>query len=130
EWRTAVSQSGLTVLYADARSGSSEPYLLHHGAGVVLGKLFTRASSEGEALAVPLTLGARATASIIATGGRQLIDDYWGRYVAFLRDSATRTTWILRDPTGGLPCLTTSYRGVDVYFSLMEDGARLGLAAF
>ncbi len=47
EWKPALHTRGLYVGYAGERPGSSEPYVLHSGAGVVLGKLFSR-GADGE----------------------------------------------------------------------------------
>jgi asparagine synthase (glutamine-hydrolysing) len=129
EWRVATNEKGLFVGYAGARAGSSEPYLLHAGGGVVLGKLFER-SSDGPSTPAPLAFDEPRTRAIISTGGRRLIDRYWGRYVAFLRDDSSSTSWVLRDPTAGLPCLTARFGGVHVYFSLLEDALTLGLGPF
>ncbi len=35
--------------------------------------------------------------------GRVLMDSCWGRYVAFVRDSAHDTVWVVKDPVGRLP---------------------------
>jgi asparagine synthase (glutamine-hydrolysing) len=129
EWWCALRQNGLAVFYAGARPGSSEAYALNADAGVVLGKLFTR-SLSGYSSASPLTLSAQESANILATGGRHLIDHYWGRYVAFLRDVATDTVWVLRDPTATLPCESISVSGVNIYFSWLEDVECLALKAF
>jgi asparagine synthase (glutamine-hydrolysing) len=129
EWRGAVKQDGLVVFHAGERAGSNEAYLLHGDAGAVLGKLFTRAGN-GASASASLAFDEQETASILATGGRHLIDRYWGRYVAFLRATAADTTWVLRDPTATLPCHSVAFSGVTVYFSWMEDGVRLGLDDF
>ncbi len=36
--------------------------------------------------------------------------------LAVLRDCAASHTWVLKDPTGSLPCFTTTFRGVQVIF--------------
>ena len=113
----------------DVRPGSSEPHLLHGGSGVVLGRLFIR-GNDCVSTAAPLVFSDAESAALLASGGRRLIDAFWGRYVAFLRDDSADKTWILRDPTGALPCLTSRLQGVDVYFSHMEEGVRLGGRTF
>jgi asparagine synthase (glutamine-hydrolysing) len=128
-WQVAVKQNGLAVFYAGARAGSSETYLLQNDSGVVLGKLFVR-SRDGHSTSVMSPLDAQESDRILATGGRHLLDRYWGRYVAFLRNAASQSTWVLRDPTATLPCHTASFCGVSVYFSWMEDAVRLGLDDF
>lgn len=129
EWRVGVRQDGLAVFHAGARAGSNDAYLLQEASGIVLGKLFSRCSA-GKSVSAPLSIGACETASIFASGGRHLVDRYWGRYVAFFRDVASDTTWVLRDPTATLPCHWMRFKGVTVYFSSMEDGVRLGLGDF
>jgi asparagine synthase (glutamine-hydrolysing) len=66
-------------------------------------------------------------AAIVGSNAQALIRYYWGQYVAFVRDPATATTLVLRDPTSGLPCFEIQFRGVAVYFSHAEDCVRLSL---
>ena len=105
QWSTILETDGLTVLCRDVRATASRPYRLHGDAGVVLGTLFTR-NADGTSAPAPAVLGEDATRAIVTTAGRQLFEAYWGRYVAFVRDPAAHTTWILRDPTSTLPCFT------------------------
>ena len=114
--------------YAGSRAGSSELHGLG-GQGVVLGKLFER-STGSPSCAAPLTFAATRTRRILDSRGRELIDRYWGRYLAFLHDEAGHTSWVLRDPSGGLPCLTVRFGGVRVYFSAMSAIQHLGLGPF
>lgn len=67
------------------------------------------------------------TQEILKTKGRQLVDHYWGRYVALIREQGNVHVRILRDPTGAIPCFVTSFRGIDVVCSHLEDCAALGL---
>ena len=83
---------------------------------MVLGKLFERLGNS-PSTAVPLSLGEARTRAITESRGRHLVDGYWGRYVAFLYDGVAKTTRVLRDPSGGLPCLTIRFGGVRLYFS-------------
>jgi asparagine synthase (glutamine-hydrolysing) len=64
------------------------------------------------------------------TRGRELVERYWGRYVAFIHDAEAATTWILRDPSGDLDCMMTEHRGVRIFFSLMEDCPPLDRLSF
>ena len=79
-----MRQNGLAVFHAGARAGANEAYLLQEASGIVLGKLFSRCGA-GTSISAPLSIGASETARI-DPGGRHLVDRYWGRYVAFLRD--------------------------------------------
>jgi asparagine synthase (glutamine-hydrolysing) len=129
-WNSVLRCDGLVVFCKDIRPGLSEPHALHEGAGVVLGKLFVR-GNDCVSTAAPRTFSEADTQAILDSGGRRLVDAYWGRYVAFLREGITHTTRVLRDPTGALPCFNTRVLGVDVYFSHMEEGERLaGRRAF
>ena len=95
----------------------------------MLGKLFER-SGNSPSTAAPLCLDESRTRKITQSRGRHLVDGYWGRYIAFLHDAAAKTTWVLRDPSGGLPCLTVRFGGVRLYFSAMSDIQHLGLGLF
>jgi asparagine synthase (glutamine-hydrolysing) len=128
-WSLALRNNGLQVFCKDVRPGASEPHVLYGDSGVVLGRLFVR-GNDCVSSAAPPVLPEVETAAILATAGRRLFDAFWGRYVAFLRDGMQGTTWILRDPTAGLPCFTVRLQGVDVYFSHMEEGAQLGGRTF
>ncbi len=124
QWTVALEQEGLRVFHAGVQSGTSKAYTLDGSTGVVLGTLFTASG------AVPTTLSTNESMQILATGGRRLIERYWGRYVAFLHDPARSVTRVLRDPSVGLPCMSTSSSGVEIYFSLMTDALALGLGPF
>jgi asparagine synthase (glutamine-hydrolysing) len=129
-WTPVLRRDGMAVFCKDIRPGLSESLALFGGAGVVLGKLFVR-GNDCVSSAAPQTFSETETQAILTSGGRRLVDAYWGRYVAFLHEGITGTTSILRDPTGALPCFTTRLLGVDVYFSHMEEGTRLaGRRAF
>ena len=93
------------------------------------GKLFERPGNSSSN-AAPLALNESRTHAIVASRGRHLVDHYWGRDVAFLHDDAARSSWVLCDPSGGLPCLTVRFGGVRIYFSAMADIQQLGLGPF
>ncbi len=120
DWRVALRGSGVEVRYARADTDACDGYALAGGKGVVLGNLFAR-SREGVSTAAPRTLGAADSRAMLESNGRHLIASFWGRYVAFLHDPDARTTWLLRDPSGALPCYVTRCRGVDIYFSRIDD---------
>ncbi|HEX5458833.1 MAG TPA: asparagine synthase C-terminal domain-containing protein [Steroidobacteraceae bacterium] len=120
EWRVAVRAGGIEVRCAKAGSDACAAYLLAEEGGVVLGTLFAR-SQEGVSTAAPFALSEAESRAMQDSNGRHLIESYWGRYVAFLHDAQARATWVLRDPSGGLPCYLVRCRGVDVYFSWMDD---------
>ncbi len=127
-WHVALSQKGLYVGYAGTRVGSSELYCLASGAGAVLGKLFERPTNSSS-VSAPLSFDESRSRRILESHGRELVERYWGRYVAFLQD-AQGTSWVLRDPSAGLPCLTVRFGGVRVFFSAVAVIEHLGLGPF
>ena len=130
-WRTVFVQRGLVVYCPEIRRETGELYALDHDAGVLLGTVFERvpATSEDDVMR-RAKLGPEESANIISTGGRRLVDFYWGCYVAFLYAAASETTYVLRGPMSDLPCLSTTYHGVTIYFSRMEDAIQLKLLRF
>jgi asparagine synthase (glutamine-hydrolysing) len=125
EWCVALRGSGAEVRYAGGGIDSSAAaYILVEGGGVVLGNLFAR-SQEGVSTAAPRDLGPDDSRAMLDSNGRHLIESFWGRYVAFLHDAPARATWVVRDPSGGLPCYLVRCRGVDIYFSWIDDIAAL-----
>lgn len=119
DWRVALRGSGIEVLYTGAGHGSCTAYLLAEG-GAVFGNLFAR-SQEGVSTPASPALEAADSRAILDSNGRHLIESFWGRYVAFLHDAGARATWVVRDPSGGMPCYVVRCRGVDIYFSWMDD---------
>ena len=120
QWRVALRGSGVEVRCTEGGTGSCIAYTLAEDGGVVLGNLFAR-SQEGVSTAAPPALGAADSRAMVDTNGRHLVESFWGRYVAFLHDAPARATWVLRDPSGGLPCYLARCRGVDIYFSWIDD---------
>jgi asparagine synthase (glutamine-hydrolysing) len=124
EWQVALRGSGAEVRYVKSGTAACTAYLLADGGGVVLGTLFAR-SQEGVSTPAPPQLAAADSRALLDSDGRHLIESFWGRYVAFLHDTPARATWVVRDPTGGLPCYLVRCRGVDIYFSWIDDIAAL-----
>lgn len=121
EWQAVLDSSGLGVFCTKSVPGASQYYLLAHNQGAVVGTLFTRT----DAPAPPFTEA--ETENILRSQGRRLISHYWGRYVAFLRDPKTRVVWIVKDPTGRLPCISARFQDVFLLFSALSDCKRLAL---
>lgn len=130
-WREEFSAPGMQVFCAGARSGLQQTHHLSGGAGVVIGTLFARSKDIlSPAFDEQLQLGVERTAAIVQSKGRWLIENSWGNYVAFGRDALHGSKWVLKDPTGSLPCLRTSFRGVTIFFSRMADCVDLSLLRF
>ncbi|MEM9617057.1 MAG: asparagine synthase-related protein [Pseudomonadota bacterium] len=124
-WRKAWSAQGIAVFDSGEHKGRMQTYHLHDEGGVVLGRLFhNNYASQSE------DLDAVESRSCLKTRGQHLIDKYWGRYVAFLHDRSSGTNYIMRDPSGAFPCFHTPFRGVEIYFSDMQDAANFPFLPF
>lgn len=131
DWQEVIHRGGMRVLCADARAGSLEPHLLSHRSGVVLGQLFERNEDPEDATpSRKAQLGVRQTAGIVNSRGKRLISEYWGNYVAFLHDPDSAKVWVVKDPAGALPCYSTVFRGVTIFFSCIADCTDLRLLQF
>jgi asparagine synthase (glutamine-hydrolysing) len=119
EWRAELIRPGLLVFATGARPLANRAYPLVAERGVVLGKLFRRNDLDRHPLS-ELSLTGQDTDRILRTGGRALVEDFWGRYVAFFHD-ATGRSLVLRDPSGALPCFRLKHQGVSIIFSWLED---------
>lgn len=130
-WKEALDREGLRVFSADARTGAMAPQLLNDQCGVVLGTVFARnADIDDDTPSRPAALDARQTEAIVASHGRWLTSQAWGNYVAFICARHADTTWILKDPTGSLPCFITVFQGVHVFFSCIADLAQLDIMSY
>jgi asparagine synthase (glutamine-hydrolysing) len=119
-WRAVLELPGVGVFCAGEAGSGNGAEVLADSAGVVLGTVFERDSTDIVRYRRAVFDPAVAR-RLQRTRGRKLIECYWGRYVAFIRDADAATTWVLRDPTGDLDCMTTQHRGVRIFFSFMED---------
>lgn len=124
-WRRAWGAQGIAVFDAGEHKGRMQTYRLQDDGGVVLGRLFHNDyTSQTE------DLDAAESRACLKTKGQHLIDNYWGRYVAFLHDRGSGTNYIMRDPSGAFPCFHTPFRGVEIYFSDMQDAANFPFLPF
>lgn len=103
-------RAGMTVTYEAGgnvlmTNGPGDVLSLPEG-GLVVGKLFHRYGYPQQVETMPADTGAR----IVASGGQDLIERFWGSYVAVIStpDGATR---VIRDPSSGLPCYFCSFDG-------------------
>ncbi|WP_183610790.1 asparagine synthase-related protein [Novosphingobium sp. BK626] len=108
--------------YALLTAGRMQVYpLAHHG--FIVGNLFRRFGAP-ELIA---TLSDREADQIVASGGRELIDRYWGGYVCMVQKPGGAL--VLRDPSGAQPCYhTISKEGYLVIASSADLLRRSGLS--
>jgi asparagine synthase (glutamine-hydrolysing) len=131
EFRSCFDFRGLRVLCAETGTPGLKVHRLHGDAGVVLGAVFKRhADITNELAASEPTFDSVETTQVISSGGRCLVTGYWGDYVAFLLDRASGSKRIIKDPTGSIPCFSTSWRRVIVMFSCLSDCIALNLFRF
>jgi asparagine synthase (glutamine-hydrolysing) len=128
-WQRGLDEDGVVVLHAGLNEGASETRVLEAEAGVVLGRIFSREMPDSAPGARP-SFDAAETAAIVATGGKRLFEQYWGRYVGIVRSARSGEVWVLRDPLGQMPCMLAVFRGVSIVFSDLEDCLRLGCLKF
>jgi asparagine synthase (glutamine-hydrolysing) len=125
QWVRVVDAGGVAIFHADRHSGASDACLLPYSAGAVLGKIFA-GDVESPAAAAAVVFDDAESSRIVATGGRRLLERYWGRYVAIVRNAVTGEIWVLRDPSGGFPCWCTSHDGITIVCSDIDDCRALG----
>jgi asparagine synthase (glutamine-hydrolysing) len=126
----ALSRPGLLVLTA-GRQVTFDSHLLKHNYGVVLGAIFHRHKDLlDDSPSRAATFDTRETEDIMKSRGRAFISEYWGNYVAVLADDEKRSVLVLKDPTGSLPCFITSWRGISIIFSCLQDCLDLGIFQF
>ena len=128
-WMAALESPGALVFHADRAAGSADAVALAHSAGVVLGRIFSR-DIESPSAAARVTFNEAESSQVVASGGRRLVERFWGRYVAVVRNGLTGEVWVLRDPLGGFPCWLTSHHGVSIVCSDIQDCDSLGPLSF
>lgn len=121
-WTSLLKQPGLSVLLGPRPFHCYGAHVLGNCAGVVLGVLFDRRQPHrSSAKCSPPFFKETEAANILHSGGRRLVENYWGRYVAFLTEPSGPRKRTLRDPIGDIPCYRAKIPGVDVYFSSVSD---------
>jgi asparagine synthase (glutamine-hydrolysing) len=123
-WTIAYDGPGIKLLRTDTRRTSATVYPLSRNGGVIFGRLF-----DGHCeIQVPraICFDADESHKVIASGGQHIVDRYWGAYIAIAYDEAGRRHHVFRDPTGALPCYHTNHRGIDLFFSHMQDAVCFG----
>lgn len=125
QWSRAWDGAGLAIFHSGEHKGRMQTYRLQGERGAVLGRLF-----RNDYTSVIDDLHEFESRRCLETKGQHLIDNYWGRYVAFLNDPASGMRYVMRDPTGAFPCFHTPFRGVTIYFSDMQDTANFDFLPF
>jgi asparagine synthase (glutamine-hydrolysing) len=120
QWVSALDVPGLLVVHSAVRSGVDQAHALTAKRGVVLGTLFKKGEPESVAHRA-VSFDEQATDRVIRSSGRELVDQYWGRYVAFVRDVSAGVTHVIREPLASLTCYHMACSGAEILFSHIED---------
>jgi asparagine synthase (glutamine-hydrolysing) len=115
-----VNAEGLAVFELAPARGGMGAYVLPSARGIILGNLFATRERDA-ALAHSPAIPDRQARSFVESGGQVLRDEYWGHYVAFLRDAGSRTHYVLRDCSGRIPCYRARLGAIHVVFSDLDD---------
>jgi asparagine synthase (glutamine-hydrolysing) len=119
-WSCRLQAPGTAVFDLSSEQGGLTAYVLPQQSGVIFGRLFSVDASVQSPIGI--TDIAERTALLFAnTSGRYLVENFWGSYVAILRDCVNGKRFVIRDCSGKIPCYTTSADGVAVVFSDVED---------
>ena len=124
-WRSALSTDGMIILDSSQQKGRMQTYHLSNDGGAILGSLFHNNFTKQVE-----DLDSNQSQSCLDSKSEFLVHNFWGRYVAFLNHKASGKRYVMRDPSGAFPCFFTSYRGVDIYFSDIQDVADLCFLPF
>ncbi|WP_158918679.1 asparagine synthase C-terminal domain-containing protein [Caulobacter sp. S45] len=98
DWSVAFETSGSWIACPATRRAPLRSTA--QGSGVVIGGLFEAGSSRP----APVRLDDICQPTPLSIAG-QLLQRYWGRYVALLPDDSTGSFSVFRDPSGGVECL-------------------------
>lgn len=115
-WFRRVELPGLVAFDIPSQNPTMSPYLLAEGSGVVYGTLFPSGTPRAVSPA-SLSTDVKFAERCKESRGRALTGEYWGGYIAVIRDAALCSWYVLRDCSGTLPCYYTSISGVSVFVS-------------
>ncbi|MFC4314928.1 asparagine synthase-related protein [Steroidobacter flavus] len=131
QWREHYSAPGMQVFCIGMRDEAVQIHRVADNGGIVIGTLLARSRDLFSPTPdEPFHFGATHSESFVKSRGKWLIDHVWGDYVAFGCDAANDCKWVMKDPTGSLPCLRTDFRGVSIFFSRIGDCLDLRLLRF
>ncbi len=104
-------------------------YLLPGDSGVVLGRLFPLKLDEWTPT-WRAAIGLAEARKMASTGGRTLVENYWGSYVAFLNNADDKRRHAIRDCSGKIPCYRTRINEVEIIFADVGDIDHLDILRF
>ncbi len=120
-WLRAVDVPGFTLLVRPTPAGSTWS-ALPQGAGAIVGTVFQAASGTPKIARLDDPAVAQ---ELLRSGGRTIISDYWGSYVAFFKDAGDDSGYAIRTPSGQIPCFHADVGELQLFFGDAEDLADL-----
>jgi len=119
-WENLLTTEGVIVFAQPRTDPATRSYTLPEQSGIVLGQLFSADLSKAS-LDSTDRIDERAAREIVKTGGRHLIRNYWGAYVAVLADRRAECAYVIRDCSGKFPCYYRRVGDVTIVFSDTND---------
>lgn len=118
------SSTFMTVLSSSLKQKGIKNYYLSNNRGIIFGTLFKR-NGCNMSVSVNEEIDDFESQMIIESSGEHLIDNYWGRYIAFLNDDNKGRCLIIRDPTGSIPAFIYNDGNRIIIFSSGDDFLKL-----
>jgi asparagine synthase (glutamine-hydrolysing) len=129
EWMLLDEGQGLSLFHAPPGGRSVAALVLPAGKGAVLGTLFPKNLNLSPRDWKPVNEGLYAE-EIVQSGGRRLMEDYWGGYVAFLAGRDGTVHQVLRDCSGRMPCYIVEQGDTTIIAGNIDDLPGLELPLF
>jgi asparagine synthase (glutamine-hydrolysing) len=129
-WQTVLDAPAIHATYVPESQSSNSAIGLADGCGVIFGSLHR---SPDRAHTNPprsiRSLSRKESEDIVVSGGRSLVRDYWGYYVAVLFCPQNSCCLVMRSPVSPLACFQANLGSSTVFFSYLDDFAALDLMA-
>lgn len=122
EYVEIFENDGIVVMHKNPSEKGMVTYKVHQKGGVVVGTLFSKYPNPPK---VKNSITEEESAHIINTDGRHLVDNYWGRYVAFINNKHTGDKIVICDPSGSLALFYYETDHATIFFSDAEDFSAL-----
>ncbi len=128
EWILLDEGKGLSLFHSPPAGRSVAAIVLPSRRGAVLGTLFPKNLDVSPRSWSPV-IDELCAEEIVRTRGRQLMEKYWGAYVAFLANRDGTVHHVLRDCSGKVPCYILAQGDISIVTADIEDLSCLPLPA-
>jgi len=119
-WQVAFKDERTTVLEWQYPESKMKCHHLSRSGGIILGHLFRNKPDE-TVLKISeqedIFISDNNSEKIILSSGSSLCDDYWGSYVAFIRNQEKNGLYVIRSPFCTLPCFHFYIGEGSIFFS-------------